>query len=146
MRPCLSGNIYRAGNIQHRTSLCEAANTGKEVLFIVLGDVSLLAQVTVKAMFMGSDIFACRLLQNRTTSPAFRDKVRHLPQSHTAFRIESLWLRKVPTLHVIADKGQFQFLLLYRNYYSQTLSLKHLKNTYHKGFFSTGFRQSSLPC
>jgi hypothetical protein len=64
MRPCLSGNIYRAGNIKHRTGLCEAANTGKEVLFIVLGDVSLLAQVTVKAMFMESDTFACRLCRS----------------------------------------------------------------------------------
>jgi hypothetical protein len=50
--------------------MCEAANTAKEVPFIVLGDVSLLAQVTVKAMFMESDTFACRLLQKRTTSPA----------------------------------------------------------------------------
>jgi hypothetical protein len=146
MGPCLSVSIKRPGNIQHRTNLCEAASTCKEVPFIVLGDVSLLSQVTVKAMFMESDTFVCRLLQNRTTSPAFRHKVRHLPKSHTAFRIESLWLRKVPALHVIADKGQFKFLLLYRIYYSQILSLEHLNNTYHKGFFSAGFRQSSLPC
>jgi hypothetical protein len=49
----LSGLIFTGeGRIQHWTSLCESAITDEGVVFVVLDDVSLRAEVTFKAMFM----------------------------------------------------------------------------------------------